>query len=324
MAAAYFRIGQETRIQDSRGGMTRESLRVFFSVADPRQRWIASRQPGMNPAFAIAEVVWIIRGRADSAFVNHWTPILPKFAGWGTTYHGAYGSRLRRHFNVDQLGRAYNCLRHEPDSRQIVLQMWDPAIDLPTDDGEPAAEDVPCNVCAILKVRDNRLEWTQIMRSNDFMLGFPHNVVQFTSLQEILAGWLGIEPGTYHHFSDSLHVYERDLDDLRRSVPIDTARNNDTLCLPKEESDKVFSELERRLTTMLSKDLELRDLEEMADFADAPIAYRNLIRIVAADDARRRGWSDIANHFVEECTNPALRQLWRQWSERVPISRRLR
>ena len=35
------------------------------------------------------------------------------------------------------------------------------------------------------KVRQGKLEWSQIMRSNDVLLGMPYNFIQFTGLQEI-------------------------------------------------------------------------------------------------------------------------------------------
>ena len=52
------------------------------------------------------------------------------------------------------------------------------------------------------------------MRSNDIFRGLPYNFVQFTSMQEILAGWLKINVGSYNHVSDSLHIYERDLKEM--------------------------------------------------------------------------------------------------------------
>ncbi len=54
------------------------------------------------------------------------------------------------------------------------------------------------------------------MRSNDHFRGLPHNLIQFTTVQEVLAGWLGISLGSYHHYSDSLHVYESDGDVYER------------------------------------------------------------------------------------------------------------
>jgi len=95
LAAAELLYGNSTRHQNGRGGSTQELLHAVFTIQDPRQRWVTARQPALNPAFAIAEVVWILSGRRDSNFLNYWNSQLPKFAGSGPVYHGAYGFRLR-------------------------------------------------------------------------------------------------------------------------------------------------------------------------------------------------------------------------------------
>ena len=186
-----FRHKDDTDIVMSRLGPMHEMLHVGLSISNPRQRWVVSRSPGINPAFSLAEIIWIINGRHDSSFLNYFNRVLPRYAGCGLTYHGAYGYRLRRHFDVDQLERTYQVLRHQPDSRQAVLQIWDSRVDLPDPEGNPSSPDIPCNVVAFLKVRNGALEWTQIIRSNDLFRGLAYNIVQFTALQEIMAGWLG-------------------------------------------------------------------------------------------------------------------------------------
>src|SRR5437773_2183491 len=165
-AASKFKDPEVTHDQSSHGGQTQELLGAVFTIKNPRQRWVVSRQPALNPAFAIAEVVWIVSGRRDSAFLNYWNPKLPQFAGNAKRYHGAYGFRLRRYFGLDQLERAYQALLNNPDTRQVVLQIWDPSTDLPMEDGSPANPDIPCNICAFAKIRNRKLEWTQILRSN--------------------------------------------------------------------------------------------------------------------------------------------------------------
>ena len=156
-ALQFFGDGSVPLVPDTRTGATREVLHAHFEIADPRQRWVVSRHPPLNPAYAIAEVVWIISGREDAAFPNAWNSKLPKYAGTGEIYHGAYGCRLRHRFGLDQIERVYEALRHNPSTRQAVLQVWDPRIDLPGADGIAAAEDIPCNVCALLKVRQGGL-----------------------------------------------------------------------------------------------------------------------------------------------------------------------
>ena len=133
--ACAFRNGDGVSVQASRNGPTREILHAAISVSDPRQRWVVSRNPPINIAFALAEIVWIMAGRNDSVFLNYFNRGLPKYCGNGPIYHGAYGHRLRKQLKVDQLVRAYQVLKKNPESRQVVLQVWDGTVDLPKADG---------------------------------------------------------------------------------------------------------------------------------------------------------------------------------------------
>ena len=317
-AAAAFGTEGVSREQESRAGATREILHAAFTIHNPLERWIIARRPAINPAFAIVETVWILAGRDDSALPNHWNPELPKYTGPGERYHGAYGHRLRRRFGLDQLERAYLALSKKPESRQVVLQIWDFENDLPDEEGEPASPDIPCNVLSMLKVRDGRLEWTQVMRSNDFFKGAPYNFVQFTVLQEVMAGWLGLQVGSYDHLSDSLHVYDSDFGWLQGfDKQAEAAPNTDSLRLPKEESDAAFATVERRLDAMTDDHLTEGRMQELSRGDGLPEAFKNLLRVAAADSARRRGWIDLAEAIAGACTSGALLQAWDGWLSRT-------
>jgi thymidylate synthase len=302
--------------QTGRNGQTSEVLHAAFSILNPRQRWIASRSPALNPAFAIAEVVWILAGRQDSAFLNYFNPSLPNFAGGGSTYGGAYGYRLRHHFGIDQLQRAFEILATDQNSRQVVLQIWDSRVDLPKEDATTPSMDIPCNVVAILKIRNRRLEWTQIMRSNDIFRGLPHNIVQFTSLQEILGGWLGLETGTYNHVSDSLHLYEKDGPMRERLQPIDMPPNSDHLALSKVESDQAFLDLSSFGDFVISDVNGPERIVPRLEELKIPPAYFNFAAILAAEALRRRGRVDLAVRTISGCTNPCLTFLFDRWIQR--------
>src|SRR5271166_6936261 len=75
-AAHWFTPDGVATNQNSSGGRTAEVLRASLTLRDPRQRWITSRAPAMNPAFALAEVIWIVCGRNDSRFLNYFNPRL--------------------------------------------------------------------------------------------------------------------------------------------------------------------------------------------------------------------------------------------------------
>lgn len=314
-AAERLLRGDGAAHQDSRCGATRELLHVALVIREPRRRWVVSRQPAPNPAFAIAESLWILAGRNDAAFPNFWNPLLPKFQGDHLTYHGAYGHRLRHAFGLDQIERAYTALASNPTTRQIVLGIYHPALDLPGESGAPVSQDVPCNVCSLLKVRDGRLEWVQVMRSNDLIRGLPYNLVQFTTLQEVMAGWLGLEVGTYTHISDSLHVYESDTATFEASGDSVALQSDDRLDLPREEWLPVFAEMLEAAERLRSDSLTPDGYRQLVFEAQRPLGYSNLLLIVAADAARRKGWPALASETLERCTNPLLAHAYALWSQ---------
>jgi thymidylate synthase len=312
--ADAFRNG-EGALQPSRLGEMREILHSAMSIREPRQRWTFSRFSPLNPAFAIAEIVWIINGRNDAGFLNYFNSRLPNFAGSDETYHGAYGYRLRQNLGIDQLERAYQALSNNSSSRQIVLQIWDGRIDLPDSCGKEAAPDIPCNIVSILKVRSGKLEWMQIMRSNDLYLGLPYNIIQFTTLQEVLAGWLGLELGEYNQVSNSLHVYQYDLDSVTNSGTVPSGMNVDSLMCSKEESEQHFRELEGIIETIIDERKSAESLVCLVKQSELPPSFRNLVRVLCAEGVRRRKRPELIDRIMENCSNPALTTSFTRWIE---------
>lgn len=310
-------LAREGTIQEpSRDGETLELLHSCLVVREPLERWVLNRRPALNPAFALAEIVWILSGRDDAGFLNFWNPKLPEFAGRGPLYYGAYGQRLRYRFGIDQLRYATEALCGQPNSRQVVLQIWDAASDLPIEAGRPRSTDVPCNVCSLLKVRNGRLEWVQVMRSNDLKLGWPHNVVQFSTLQEMMAGWIGVEIGTYTHFSDSLHVYERDLGELVEPDELKIEANRDRWTMAREETLEVIEDIGHRMDVIRASGRNAEAIRREGIHEYQSSAATNALSIIAADAARRANDQPLARELAARCTNPALTQAWLRWRKR--------
>jgi thymidylate synthase len=315
-AATLFKNKLELKARSSRCGEVIEILHTMFSIENPRQRWVFSRKPGINPAFALAEIVWIMNGAQDSSIINFWNPVLPKYAGYCEKYHGAYGFRLRHHFGIDQLERAYLALKENPDSRQVILQIWDPKSDFPHKDGAPVSEDIPCNVCSLLKIIDDKLEWMQIIRSNDIYRGLPYNFVQFTTLQEILAGWLEVGPGSYNQVSDSLHLYRSDNKKSFIGFLDSHPENTDSLLLPKSESEYFFNAIFEKMQIMIDPHLAKSNFYEILKLDKENQAFQNILLVIAADVARRKKWFEVAKDLMDKCTNEAYRKLWANWINR--------
>ena len=206
---------------------TRELLHQVTVVPNPRERVLTLYGRRANPFFQAAETVWILAGQSDAEWILHFNTQLKKFLDSDNLhhFHGAYGERLRRYgassrhgaflqtmpdptlntAGVDQLSVVVNELRRDPDSRRAVMTFHNPVFD------RVATNDRPCNIAFAFKLRHNRLYMTTFNRSNDAVLGLTFtNIVQFTTLQEVVATALGVELGPYTHWSDSLHLYEDD------------------------------------------------------------------------------------------------------------------
>lgn len=157
----------------------------------------------INPFFHFFEALWILGGREDVDYVAQFNPNMRQFSDNGKVFHAPYGYRLRQHFGFDQLNQAICILKEDPDTRQVVLSIWDPKVDLGM-----RTKDLPCNDMIMLKVRDNKLYMRVCCRSNDMIWGaYGANAVQFSFIMEYIANGAGYGIGTYTQISDSFHVY---------------------------------------------------------------------------------------------------------------------
>lgn len=185
-----------------RGLATTEVVGVHLCLTNPQRRFV-DLPPArvINPAFAVAEALWILSG-SDDPWIFNYNDRLREFADEGVL-RGAYGPRLRRWDDgrIDQLDAVRRQLQEDQDSRRAVIQLYDPARD------HRGYRDVPCTLGYRFFVRDGRLIMHTSMRSQDLWLGFPYDIFTTTLLQELMAGWLGVELGEYHHHIDSLHLY---------------------------------------------------------------------------------------------------------------------
>jgi len=117
---------------------------------------------------------------------------------------GGYGPRLIASAAGNQIVNVTNLLRSKPDTRRAIIQLFD-GTDILGDH-----KDVPCTCTLQLLRRGGALHMIVYMRSNDVVLGLPHDAFCFSMLQEIIAMSIGTELGTYTHIAGSLHLYDRD------------------------------------------------------------------------------------------------------------------
>lgn len=155
----------------------------------------------------VAEQCWYILGsQRPDEFLQNFTHIWDEFTETDGTVAAAYGYRWRHHFGRDQLKDLVDHLLNNPSSRHGVVVTWDPS-----DDGlgsGTSKKNVPCPYTFTVNIIGNKLHMHNIVRSNDMMLGCPHDVAGFALLNCILAAKLGVKPGKYTHSISNAHIYD--------------------------------------------------------------------------------------------------------------------
>ncbi len=180
----------------------------------------------------VAEQVWfILGGRRPDDFLHQFTNIWDDFTNPGGVVTVAYGHRWRRHFGRDQLAGVIDLLSADPSSRQAVVVTWDPASD---GLGGVAKKNVPCPYTFTINIIGGRLNLHNMIRSNDAILGLPHDAGGFALLQCLLAQKLGVKPGVYTHTISNAHVYDTHYHAMEEMTHRDASHLPVKLKLPKD------------------------------------------------------------------------------------------
>lgn len=196
-----------------RGETTRELRARLIEISNVRARHVIVPHRHNNVFASIAESMWVICGRNDLDYLGAYLRRASEFSDDGVTWRAGYGPRLRNWNGVDQLSEVVKILRADPSSRRAVISIYDPDRDF------VASRDIPCNNWLHFLLRDGRLDLHVAARSTDIWWGFSGiNTFEWTLLLEMMARWLGHNPGHLVFFSSSLHLYERHFDKASQVV----------------------------------------------------------------------------------------------------------
>lgn len=186
------------------GDSTLEVIHRSFTIQDPAKALIHTPHRNNNIFAALAETMWVLGGRNDIAFLSKYLPRAAEYSDDGITWRGAYGPRLRNWNGIDQLAEIVKILEKSPTSRRAVAMIYDPDRDF------VASKDIPCNDALHFCIRDGRLHLLVFTRSNDIMWGWSGiNSFEWSVLQRVLAGILGVGIGQITFTIGSLHLYDR-------------------------------------------------------------------------------------------------------------------
>ena len=154
----------------------------------------------------IYELLWFLRGDTNARWLQErgvriWNEWADPDGGLGHIY--GYQWRSWPDYDggsVDQISQAVEDIRHNPDSRRIIVSSWNVA-DLPN------MNLPPCHAFFQFYVCEGRLSLQLYQRSADSFLGVPFNIASYALLTMRIAQVCGLEPGEFIHTFGDVHIY---------------------------------------------------------------------------------------------------------------------
>lgn len=163
----------------------------------------------------IEELLWFISGDTNKHTLQ--AKNVHIWDSWGDDVTGElgpiYGKQWRdwegnngRHY--DQLMDAIETIKHNPDSRRIIVSSWH--VEEIDRMGLP-----PCHCFYQFYVADGKLSLQLYQRSADSFLGVPFNIASYALLLMMVAQVTGLQPGTFVHTLGDAHIYLNHLEQVK-------------------------------------------------------------------------------------------------------------
>ena len=191
-----------------------EVTNAAIVINDPTQCLYENERRSSQFKYIAAELIWYFAGRNDVKFISKFAKFWETLDNGDGTVNSAYGNLIfneKNEHGINQYEWALKSLIGDKDSRQAVMHFNKPAHQ------REGNKDFVCTLNGIFQIRDNKLNFTVDMRSNDLILGTPTDIAFFCLLQQQMFEHLrpyypDLELGTYTHYVHSLHIYERHYD----------------------------------------------------------------------------------------------------------------
>ncbi len=188
---------------------TKELNNFSFTLTDLDNNVINVRN--ISKAYICGELLWYALGRKDVAFINKFAGLWGRISDDGVTSYSAYGDIVFNRHGFNQVEKIIQLLCDDPESRRAVINF-----NVPNEKVIETKDEI-CTIALQFLIRDGKLHCYGVMRSNDVWYGLPYDVIFFTELTKYIARRLHIPYGTYTHTVISLHVYERNYEDVERA-----------------------------------------------------------------------------------------------------------
>ena len=163
----------------------------------------------------VAELLWFLKGATNiHDGLHEHTKIWDAWANERGELGPIYGYQWRKwekftwdesrqtyqKEHIDQIQQAIDDIKHNPDSRRIIVSAWNVA------DIERMALP-PCHSFFQFYVANGRLDLQLYQRSADLALGVPYNIASYATLLAMVAQECRLTPGIFTHTLGDTHIY---------------------------------------------------------------------------------------------------------------------
>ena len=154
----------------------------------------------------VYELLWFLRGESNISWLReHGVTIWDEWADEKGDLGPVYGKQWRAWLapdgrTIDQIAQAVQQLKHNPDSRRIIVSAWN------VGELEQMAL-MPCHAFFQFYVAANRLSCQMYQRSADIFLGVPFNIASYALLVHMMAQQCDLQPGEMIWTGGDCHLY---------------------------------------------------------------------------------------------------------------------
>jgi len=178
----------------------------------------------------VYELLWFLKGDTNVGYLNdNKVSIWDEWADENGDLGPIYGKQWVAWETADgkqinQIERAVHDLRHNPDSRRIIVSAWNVG-----DLGKMALS--PCHALFQFYVANGRLSCQLYQRSADVFLGVPFNIASYALFTMMMAQVCGLRPGEFIWTGGDTHLYVNHLEQVNLQLsrdprPLPTLRIN--------------------------------------------------------------------------------------------------
>lgn len=162
----------------------------------------------------IYELLWFLSGSTNIKYLtDHGVRIWNEWADEHGELGPVYGKQWRdwvtpdgRH--LDQISEAVEAIKHNPDSRRIIVCAWNPA-------DVDAMALPPCHTLFQFYVAGGRLSCQLYQRSCDMFLGVPFNIASYSLLTMMMARECDLALGDFVWTGGDVHIYHNHFEQVQ-------------------------------------------------------------------------------------------------------------